>query len=101
MSFSSDPKEYEMWRNAVVDANTAEEKLERKQYMREELEQLLHTSQIFNGICGCAEDTEFYKACWLPDKRWEGWLINWCLEFRQAQTKWREDAHIRELRQKR
>lgn len=95
MSFSSNPKEYEAWRDAVIDATTAEEKLERKQYIRDELEQLLYTSQIFGGISGCAEDTEFYEACWLPDKRWEGWLIDWCLKFRKAQTKWREDARVR------
>ena len=85
MSFSSNPKEYEEWRNAVLYADTAEEKLKRKQYMRGELEQLLHTSQVFGGISGCADDAEFYKACWLPDKRWEGWLIDWCLKFRKAQ----------------
>lgn len=102
MSFSSNPKEYEAWRDAVIDAATAEEKFESKQYMREELEQLLHTSQGFGGICGCAESTEFYKACWLPgDTRWEGWLIDWSLKFRQAQTKWRENAHVRKLRQER
>jgi len=101
MSFSSDPKEYEVWRNAVVAAATAKEKLERKQYMMEELEQLLHTSQVFGGISGCATDVEFYDACWLPDKQWEGWLIDWRLKFRQAQTKWRENARVRELRQER
>lgn len=101
MKFSCDIKGYELGRNAVIDADTAEEKFERKQYLKKELEKLLHASQKFGGICGCAEDAEFYKACWLPDKRWEEWLIEWCTKFRQAQTEWREYASIRKLRQER
>ena len=97
--FASDPKEYEGIRDAIIAANTAEEKFERRQHMKGELETLLHISQQFGGISGCAEDVEFYKVCWLPDKTWEGWLIDWCSKFRKAQTKWRKDACVRELRQ--